>query len=299
MKTRTAKEEKIVCHSASLAGWTGAKLCEAGMQGDCKCQICGEEESSPGHFQWHCKEIAARRKQTYVCAINPDDLPAHLQMGLPGMMEKGLHQTFWGKQRDEVKTEDPEARKKMGIPVGKSAIAISESRNLEAEAMFREKGVESKELNARQAFNKVRGAIPTDSLQPPEFCQAEAPAHINVLSDGSHQYGRRPIWSMGAAGVWWPQRRLSDGDLADAEIELTHIEQDGDGLKMYTALAGYGGSSTRAELAAGIVAIASSRPVHLGTDSKAFRDKALYVLRLCKDRTAPKRAWGTHTDGDL
>ncbi len=140
MKTRTAKEEKIVCHSASLAGWTGAKLCEAGMQGDCKCQICGEEESSPGHFQWHCKEIAARRKQTYVCAINPDDLPAHLQMGLPGMMEKGLHQTFWGKQRDEVKTEDPEARKKMGIPVGKSAIAISESRNLEAEALFREKG---------------------------------------------------------------------------------------------------------------------------------------------------------------
>ena len=71
------------------------------------------------------------------------------------------------------------------------------------------------------------------------------------------------------------------------------------GLSLCTALAGFGGFSTRAELAAGIVTISADRAVHLGTDSQAFLDKAHYVLDLCRRGKQPKKPWGIHADGDL
>ncbi len=104
---------------------------------------------------------------------------------------------------------------------------------------------------------------------------------------------------MGAAGVWWPGRTVNDGDLEEAETNIAFVDEVEDGLKLYTGLAGYGCSSTRAELAAGILALTAPGPVHIGTDSKAFRDRALYVIDRCKRGKKPRRAWSTQRDGDL
>ncbi len=146
-------------------------------------------------------------------------------------------------------------------------------------------------------FTKLRGPMPKEKLKRPNPCAEDAPDTINVYSDGSLKYGAKPVWALGAAGLWWPKR--TGRHISVAECEISHWEPGPDGLRMYTALPGFGGSFTRTELAAGILALAADDAVHIGTDSQSFLHKALYVLQFCKEGRAPKRPWGTHKDGDL
>ncbi len=70
---------------------------------------------------------------------------------------------------------------------------------------------------------------------------------------------------------------------------------------LYTPIGGYNGSSTRTELAATIVAIMANGPVHIGTDSQAFMDRACLILGYLKQRKQTRRKcnWKTTPDGDL
>ncbi len=172
-----------------------------------------------------------------------------------------------------------------------------ESQKQEAEQIYQSKGIKAELLNARQVFSKARGSIPSEELLRPNRCHQVAPSKPNVYTDGSLWHGRRPIWSLGAAGLWWPLRDATH--ISPAEFELASWEEEQGGLKMCTALPGFGGSSTRTELCAGILALASDNPVNVGTDSKAFMDKARYVIDLVAKGQQPRRPWGSHRDGDL
>ena len=65
------------------------------------------------------------------------------------------------------------------------------------------------------------------------------------------------------------------------------------------ALVGFGGSSTRSESAGGIIAIAADGPIHIGTDSQAFCNKATSLIDMERRARKPKRPWSTQKDGDL
>ena len=71
------------------------------------------------------------------------------------------------------------------------------------------------------------------------------------------------------------------------------------GLDLSAATAGLGGSSTRAEIAAGIIAMAADEEVHMGTDSQSFMNRANGILQIIKDEREPKRPWSTQKDGDM
>ena len=77
-----------------------------------------------------------------------------------------------------------------------------------------------------------------------------------------------------------------------------HVQED-DGLALFVNIGGYGGSSTRTELAAGIVAISAHGPVHLGSDSRAFVDKANKIRKDIIKGKRLKKPWGLQSDGDL
>ena len=62
--------------------------------------------------------------------------------------------------------------------------------------------------------------------------------------------------------------------ISEAESDLAHFRQEVGGLALFTKIGGYTGSSTRTELAAGIIALCANGPAHIGSDSKAFVDKA-------------------------
>ncbi len=68
---------------------------------------------------------------------------------------------------------------------------------------------------------------------------------------------------------------------------------------LYTPIGGYHGSSTRTELAAAIIAILANGPVHIGTDSQAFHDRAQRILSNLRNGKKHKYNWMTKTDGDL
>ena len=68
---------------------------------------------------------------------------------------------------------------------------------------------------------------------------------------------------------------------------------------MYTSIGGHSGSSTRTELAAAISAIMAKGLIHIGTDSEAFRDKAINILDKLRRHKQIRTNWKTTSDGDL
>ncbi len=68
---------------------------------------------------------------------------------------------------------------------------------------------------------------------------------------------------------------------------------------LFTPIGGYSGSSTRTELAAAIIAISSNGPIHIGTDSQAFMDRAVRIINSIKNNTKHYTNWKTTSDGDL
>ena len=81
--------------------------------------------------------------------------------------------------------------------------------------------------------------------------------------------------SLGGAGVWWPNRvataksatqhQLTHIPLSQAEEQIALDTQVEDGFKIYASIGGYSDSSARTELAAGIIAVCASGPIHIGT----------------------------------
>ena len=154
----------------------------------------------------------------------------------------------------------------------------------------------------------------TVKLKLPNPCTQTAPNEINTYSDGSLHDPAAPQFSLGGAGVWWPNRQVQlpdehdhrqhdeqayAGPIAPSESEIAEVDQRDAGLMLTTFLQGFGGSSTRMELAASILALASDIPVHIGTDSQAFMTKALSIQELIGTGKHMRRPWGTQIDGDL
>ena len=85
--------------------------------------------------------------------------------------------------------------------------------------------------------------------------------------------------------VWWPNRKLRDKSLSEAEQDMALRDQNDVGLQFYAAIAGMGGSSTRADIAAGVIAVAANEEVHMGTDSQSFITRANVILHMIKGCT--------------
>ncbi len=272
---------------------------EIGRADDAKCDLCGEDDSSILHCVWKCKAIQAKRHESYVCNINVDDLPLHLAMGLPGAMSSELHTTFWGTKRGDLQIEDGDPKIKLGLPKTNQEYQRKECWNQEVLNVRHEKQIGEKKLNARQIFTKIRSSKTREKLTLPRVCEEKAPDEINVYSDGSFRYGKRPVFGLGAAGVWWPKRSLQAQAMATGEYELGIEKQEDDGVQICTCLPGFGSSSTRAEIGAGILALCSNSAVHIGTDSQAFMDKALFLIDLAKRGREPRGAFGSQKDCDL
>ena len=87
--------------------------------------------------------------------------------------------------------------------------------------------------------------------------------------------------------------------LSEAEEDLALANQKEEGLELSVAIAGMGGSSTEAEIATGIIAMAADTEVHMGIDSNSFMDRAKIIFQMIREERKPKRPWSTQTDGDL
>ena len=84
-----------------------------------------------------------------------------------------------------------------------------------------------------------------------------------------------------------------------AELELTHHLVCNNGIRVFAAIGGFSGSSTRNELAAGIISMCAYGPVHLASDSKIFVDEANKIIKNLTRNPEDKSNYSTKSDGDL
>ena len=152
-------------------------------------------------------------------------------------------------------------------------------------------------MNARQVVAACRHDTQKLELPDPEFCHLHPPEQPNVHSDGSLKHPRVAHWSLGGFGVWWPERKLQDTPLTDGENQIASKHQVKEGLKMWGCITGQKASSTRAELAAGILTILGPGPIHQGTDSKSYMTRANNILQ--RNTKRKQKPWSLRADGDL
>jgi hypothetical protein len=217
-------------------------------------------------------------------------------MGLPPALNANFHGPYWGNKFDTENTTNITTQKAIGQPfaAGQTYGATCDNNNL-ANLVGCPKD-KLNQLSARQAFAKLKPEQGAPHMPMPYRCTLAPPEQINAFSDGSWKHPRVFYFSLGGAGVWWPNRSHR---LSDPEHELAMCEKTEQVWRLYTAIGGFAGSSTRTELAAAILAISSHGPVHLGSDSKAFVTRANFILALLAINKFPKERWKLIADGDL
>ena len=111
---------------------------------------------------------------------------------------------------------------------------------------------------------------------------------------------------LGGAGVWWPRKVLARNDkgyrirpLSVAEKSMALHTPDEDGVPLHTKIGGFAGSSTRTELAAGIIALCAEGPVHIGSDSQVFVDGANWYVECIRHHKKHNTIWKLKSDGNL
>ena len=210
-------------------------------------------------------------------------------------MHSKLDEPYWGK----AVQPDGGVPAGIGAPQNQSAAFGAQCDNKILNHELSMKNISPHNLNARQAVMCLKQNFEGPHVVLPYHCVYDAPVNINVYTDGSWKNPRKFYFALGGAGVWWPSRTFAKLPLSTAEKELAHHQVCSDGVRLCAAIGGYSGSSTRNELAAGIVAMCAHGPVHPGSDSEVFVDKANAIVEGLKTNPARKCHHNTTSDGDL
>ncbi len=294
------KEVKVYNHVSTGAAWSEAHLEEIGYS-DGKCKHCGGGMKDITHICWDCPEISKHRKVHDLKDVNPDLLPDFIKHGVPKAMSPDIEGAFWG----GVPTTDhyhgnEVTLKSIGMPACNKRKVIASCKNQEIKDACKEHDIDFTTCNARQCFQQIKACKQPPHMVLPYKCYRPAPVDINVYTDGSWVNPLQQYLGLGGAGVWWPGRNIAECHfISQAEDALAYSQQYPTGLMLYTPIGGFAGSSTRTELAAAIVAICANGPVHIGTDSQAFLDRAVWILKHLRNKTKHKTNWRTTPDGDL
>jgi hypothetical protein len=299
-----SKEKHVFRHVATGAFWDDEGLAEIQM-GDGHCKHCNELVGGPEHVLWDCPVVNQHRKCRELEEVRSKHLPKAIVVGLPPALSSNLTKTPWVDQGSSVGEGDiPDCVASVG------KLPNADAKQLLIEHLCNVRHGQGVHVNARNCFASLKADDGEQCLATPWRCLVAAPEAINVYTDGSWLNPLKQFLGLGGAGVWWPHRHIDVPStqplsyrkrLSDAEEELAHHRQLDGGLQLFTKIGGFSGSSTRTELAAGIIAICANGPVHIGSDSKAFVDKANELLEIISTGDDPqdRRPWSLTNDGDL
>ncbi len=294
------KEKRIYSHVSSGGAWADSHLKEIGLS-DGKCPHCGTDVEDFTHITWQCEAIHKHRKVDTLKDVDHMILPSYIKHGVPKAMSTDVEGTFWGDRVDQSNMQcKQQTCKAIGLQSSNKGKVIASCKHQEVKDVLSRNGIDQQTHNARQAFSKIKANKMPPHIALPYKCHRKAPSDINVYTDGSWINPLQQYLGLGGAGFWWPGRDQNVFHrLSQAEKDLAYSSQHADGLMLYTPIGGYTGSSTRTELAAAIIALAANGPVHIGTDSQVFHDKALLILGHLRKGKRGKSNWQLVSDGDL
>ena len=290
---RPREEKAILEYVATLSAWTNHHKERIGQAPTHRCPHCNKENQTIDHTIWTCGVLLAKMGDYDVdlAAIitTTTTFSSALQLGIPPMLSADVDATFWGGTMEKYSEA---MQKSIGAPTKRCSIPSTVVRKAIAGlcgSTFR--------LNARQVIQQLRGGIICSELYQTSPCHQLPPSIPNVHSDGALKLPSNWLWGMSGFGVVWNDRDLEIHPLTNNELDYAITSIQGKEVSLWGALPGHKSSSTRAELAAGIVTIAAPGPVHQATDSKSYLDKANLILEGI-DVTS-RKPWGIQTDGDL
>jgi ribonuclease HI len=291
---------------ATGAYWAEDQLADIQLS-DGMCPHCGQAAAGPEHMLWNCAVVNGHRKCKDLCNIRPGDLPKAILNGLPPALTASLVLPPWGAGAD---SETEQRQVDLCTEHGMALPGDSASKNALVNYHACERGVDHCKVSARRCFSALKHCDDEVIMPVPWKCYVVAPSIPNVYTDGSWLFPLKQYLGLGGAGVWWPQRCSSRDDkpgcttfnpLSDSELSISHFQQKEDGLQLFTSIGGFGGSSTRCELAAGILALCANGPVHVASDSEAFVDMANSIVCDLRSGVDPEdwRPFKLRSDGDL
>jgi ribonuclease HI len=299
------KEKHVYRHVATGAYWDDDDLADIQL-GDGLCKHCGATVSGPSHILWDCPVINSHRTDNTLEGVRSEHLPKAVAVGLPPALGVNLQKPLWegSCEAGTHEAEAPTCITKCGT------LDKADAKDALLQDMLILANKTDQHNCARACFGLLKGDAGSPCVVLPNVCHAHAPESINVYSDGSWLNPLKQFLGLGGAGVWWPARLIAEGTqssevphnpLSEAELQLAHYRQLGSGLQLFTKIGGYAGSSTRTELAAGIIALCADGPVHIGSDSRAFVDKANNLLDTIRRGVDPQdlKSWSVVNDGDL
>ncbi len=292
------KEAKVMRYISTGAFWDQAKKAEIGQSAG-SCPHYGASNISSTHIHWECQAVNQHRKLNDLCHISPSALPQCVKCGIPPAMAASFAGPFWGEDLQPDGNLGTEEGITIGVPKGAAAAHGAACDNRTFNLAMQSLNLELGQHNARQAFLAMKQLQGPPVMPMPYQCYLPAPDTINVYTDGSWQFPLSSHFALGGAGVWWPARHSATRKLSKAEQDLAVAVQTEKGLRLFTPIGGFSGSSTRTEIAAGIVAILAHGPIHIGSDSEVFVNIANEILCEISEGRLHKRQWSTTSDGDL
>ena len=163
-------------------------------------------------------------------------------------MTTRIHAAFWENEDCVFNAGDKDATK-IGKPGSKLGSKFAEADQPSSDNLLEKHGITEQEVNARQGFHKLKQCKGESSMALPMKCVLQAPEQINVYTDGSWLFPLKQFLGLGGAGIWWPGRTIHRDDvgkyipLSTAEEEMTLLHQNHEGLRLFTKIGGFSGSS--------------------------------------------------------
>ena len=316
-KTTTMKfSKKLVDTDANLlrviltgSTWTKDKFVHTGQASSSICELCNEDLTHDAtHMFWECKTFECIRKEV---APNVNKIPLHalpkpLRIGIAPALQPDPQCSYWG---SSTKHLDEGIAKLIG-----KTTTNARSHEFDDYLNQTKAGGILAHLNARQAFQHIRGNNAERIIEKMKihYVGGLPPLKPNVYTDGGMANPGNYHWCLSGAGIWWPKRNVKDQPINENETCYTH---DGyftdDGLKLYSAIKGLKGSSTRAEIIAIMIALLSDIPIHVATDSENAKRGYCEIINFLTEQDLDEgegdgyenwpmeRHWSLITDGDL
>jgi hypothetical protein len=292
VRKKTIDHQQWLLHTQCLGTWTDSRKEVISPTSDGCCDYCGCPNGDIIHLIWVCQAFALVRflGDDQLKLIQHELMPDHFLLGIPGQLPAEYNHNL----NDQVTTEEsvlfhPPQHHPLAFdtPLADAGIQLLERYKEARRGMTAHQFIDS--LRTSGDYGKLPTALP---------CLEAAPLLPNVWTDGTKTHPNHPAWSLAGYGCWFPDRDQQSAHPAERTQGLlvsTPLTQGK--LAIAGGLAFNLSSSTRAEVAAGLVAIAAPLAVHIGTDSAAFKAKVDTILA---DPTAiPRRPWASQKDGDL
>ena len=286
---RDPDEARTLLWVANGSGISERKMCSFGYVASSSCPFCGHPDQTFDHIIYQCPEFDGPRRAgpAWLMDFDFDRIPRYLRQGLPPAMTSSITASFWGEEPQDGRMDDF---------LGQTVHGVDRT-SMQANRLLESSLIKNKNFNARQAFQALRGGTPSMDFQDIETVNEDPPDEPNVFNDGSLKVPNNQFWSLGGLGVWWSNRGLQHMPITDNEIAYTHNAKQGEGLAMWASIPGFRYSSTRTEIAAGIVALFANGPVHQASDNMAFVRFANHLLS--HGPNSNHIPWQLMSDGDL